>query len=369
MLLFVSTAAPATSLPIAARWSRDLLFHLAGVLTANVGLVLWITGLTVSLSLAITFFGLVVALGTLLACRWFARVERRRAAIVLGVPIAERYAPLPDTRWTTRLHTLIGDPTTWRDFAWTGLCGVIGMTLSGLAVTLWGCVLALVTLPAWYWSLPAEADVGVWAIDTLPRALAVAAVGLALVPLAGWIVRGLTVVELAWIPMRGSGESDAALASLATLRDDVIPATIGRVPGTNVDVSGDTAGSKDFNDAMKAHLPLVFGFVLGAAFLLLLVAFRSLVIPIKAIVLNLLSVGASSGVLTLVFQHGWGESLLGFEAGGGVTSWLPLFLFVVLFGLSMDYHVFIISRVREAVDRGIGTDAAVATRSSRRPAW
>jgi uncharacterized membrane protein YdfJ with MMPL/SSD domain len=168
--------------------------------------------------------------------------------------------------------------------------------------------------------------------------------------------RTLAVVS---IPMQGTGESDEALASLAALREDVVPATIERVPGTTVDISGATAGSKDFNDTMKSHLPLVFGFVLGAAFLLLLVTFHSLVIPLKAIVLNLLSVGASYGVLTLVFQHGWGESLLGFEAGGGVTSWLPLFLFVVLFGLSMDYHVFIVSRIREAVLGGASTEAAV----------
>jgi len=167
--------------------------------------------------------------------------------------------------------------------------------------------------------------------------------------------RTLAVVS---IPMQGTGESEAALASLAALREDVIPATIERVPGTTVDITGQTAGSKDFNDTMKSHLPLVFGFVLGAAFLLLLVTFRSIVIPLKAIVLNLLSVGASYGVLTLVFQHGWGESLLGFEAGG-VTSWLPLFLFVVLFGLSMDYHVFILSRIREAVLGGASTETAV----------
>jgi RND superfamily putative drug exporter len=104
----------------------------------------------------------------------------------------------------------------------------------------------------------------------------------------------------------------------------------------------------------------VFGFVLGAAFLLLLVTFRSLVIPLEAIVLNLLSVGASYGVLTLVFQHGWGASLLGFESVGGITSWLPLFLFVVLFGLSMDYHVFIVSRIRETYDRGASMDDAIA---------
>ena len=87
--------------------------------------------------------------------------------------------------------------------------------------------------------------------------------------------------------------------------------------------------------------------------------FRSLVIPIKAIVLNLLSVGAAYGVLVLVFQNGWGEGLLGFESTGVITAWLPLFLFVVLFGLSMDYHVFILSRIRDAVDGGMTTDRAV----------
>ena len=113
-----------------------------------------------------------------------------------------------------------------------------------------------------------------------------------------------------------------------------------------------TAGSKDFNDLMKPHLPIVFAFVLVLAFLLLLVTFRSIVIPLKAIVLNLLSVGAAYGVLVLVFQDGHVEGLLGFQSIGGITSWLPLFLFVILFGLSMDYHVFILSRIREAVDRG-----------------
>jgi RND superfamily putative drug exporter len=111
---------------------------------------------------------------------------------------------------------------------------------------------------------------------------------------------------------------------------------------------------------MKAHLPLVFGFVLTMTFLLLLFTFRSIVIPITAIGLNLLSVGAAYGVLTLVFQHTWAEGLLGFKSTGAITSWLPLFLFVVLFGLSMDYHVFIISRVKEAHDRGMNTRDAVA---------
>ena len=103
----------------------------------------------------------------------------------------------------------------------------------------------------------------------------------------------------------------------------------------------------------------MIAFVLTFAFLLLLVAFRSLVVPIKAIVLNLLSVGAAYGVLVLVFQHHWAEGLLGFQSNGTIISWLPLFLFVVLFGLSMDYHVFILSRVREGVDQGMSNDAAV----------
>ncbi|MEA2310856.1 MAG: hypothetical protein QOE28_824 [Solirubrobacteraceae bacterium] len=167
-------------------------------------------------------------------------------------------------------------------------------------------------------------------------------------------------VAMVGIPMQGDGTDKASDTALATLRGDVIPATIGRVDGTTVDVTGMTAGSKDFNDAMKGRLPFVFAFVLGLAFILLLVTFRSIVVPLKAIVLNLLSVGASYGILKLVFQDGHGEKLLGFKALGGVTSWLPLFLFVILFGLSMDYHVFILSRIREAVDRGEPTKDAVA---------
>ena len=126
-------------------------------------------------------------------------------------------------------------------------------------------------------------------------------------------------------------------------------------------MSGTPSGATRRNDAVGADPPIVCACVLGPAFLLLLVTFRSLVIPIKAIVLNLLSVGAAYGVLVLVFQDGHGEKLLGFESTGAVEPWLPLFLFVILFGLSMDYHVFILSRVREAFDRGMPTAEAVRT--------
>jgi uncharacterized membrane protein YdfJ with MMPL/SSD domain len=127
-----------------------------------------------------------------------------------------------------------------------------------------------------------------------------------------------------------------------------------------VAITGNTASSKDFNDLLKSRVPWVFGFVLSTAFLLLLVTFRSIVIPIKAIVLNLLSVGAAYGVVTWIFQKGHLEGVLDFRSNGAITSWLPLFLFVILFGLSMDYHVFILTRVREAFDGGMRTDDAVA---------
>ncbi len=125
-------------------------------------------------------------------------------------------------------------------------------------------------------------------------------------------------------------------------------------------MTGYTADSKDFTDTMKSHAPLVFGFVLLAAFVLLLFTFRSIVIPFTAILLNLLSVGAAYGILVWIFQEGHLESVLGFESTGAIVSWMPIFLFVVLFGLSMDYHVFILTRIREAFDRGMPSDKAVA---------
>jgi uncharacterized membrane protein YdfJ with MMPL/SSD domain len=167
-------------------------------------------------------------------------------------------------------------------------------------------------------------------------------------------------VAVVALSVKGSGTDAASQRSLEVLRSDVVPATVGKVRGAEVAVTGLTAGSKDFIDTMKAHAPLVFLFVLGLAFILLLVTFRSIVVPIKAIVLNLLSVGSAYGVLTLVFQDGHGGKLLDFQSVGGIAPWIPLFLFVILFGLSMDYHVFVLSRIREAVDRGMSNDDAVA---------
>jgi uncharacterized membrane protein YdfJ with MMPL/SSD domain len=161
------------------------------------------------------------------------------------------------------------------------------------------------------------------------------------------------------IPLVGNGVDDRSNEALKTLRSDILPATVGRVPGATFAVTGNTAQSVDQNALLKSKAPIVFGFVLIFAFGLLLVSFRSIVIALKAILLNLLSVAAAYGVLIVIFQYGWGESLFNFTSNGGIAYWLPIFLFVILFGLSMDYHVFILTRVREARDRGLSTGDAV----------
>ncbi len=167
------------------------------------------------------------------------------------------------------------------------------------------------------------------------------------------------------LPLTGFGDNAASRDSVRELRNVLVPETLGRVPGVQTAVTGDTAEDIDFTNQMRHGVPYVVGFVLALAFVLLLVAFRSIVVPIKAIVLNLLSVAASYGVLVLVFQHRWAQGVLGFRSDGAIISWLPLFLFVVLFGLSMDYHVFILSRVREGVDSGMSTEDALRHGISR----
>ena len=162
------------------------------------------------------------------------------------------------------------------------------------------------------------------------------------------------------VPIAGTGTDPASNTALAELRDEIVPETVGALPGAEAGVTGLTAEWKDQGSQMRSWLPPVVGFVLLFAFAVMLVAFRSLVIAVKAIVLNLLSVAAAYGVLVLVFQHGIGKGLLGFSETAGISPVVPLLLFVILFGLSMDYHVFILSRIREAFDRGASMDEAVA---------
>ncbi|WP_210579409.1 MMPL family transporter [Streptomyces sp. GESEQ-4] len=166
-------------------------------------------------------------------------------------------------------------------------------------------------------------------------------------------------VAFVYVPLVGGSDLDKAGASLDKLRDEVRPATLGKVDGIEAPITGQVAGSKDFNDQLAGAVVPVFVFVVVFAFLLMLLCFRSLTIAITSIVLNLLSVGAAYGILVAVFQHGWGASLVGAEGVGAIITWLPLFLFVILFGLSMDYHVFVVSRIREARLRGRTTKDAI----------
>ena len=162
------------------------------------------------------------------------------------------------------------------------------------------------------------------------------------------------------VPIAGNGTDDASNAAFRMLRNTVVPKTVGAVPNAEAGVTGQTASWRDQAAELKSNLPPVIAFVLLLAFVLMLVAFRSIVIAVKAILLNLLSIAAAYGVLVLVFQHGVGKGLLGVSTTGGISAVVPLLLFVILFGLSMDYHVFILSRIRETHDRGASMDDAVA---------
>ncbi|QXJ23247.1 MMPL family transporter [Actinomadura graeca] len=160
------------------------------------------------------------------------------------------------------------------------------------------------------------------------------------------------------VPLAGAGADATSEHALETLREKIVPETVGRV--AEAPVTGQLAWSVDYNAQLRDAIVPVFLFVMGITFLLMLVFFRSVVIAASAIVLNLLSVGAAYGVMVAVFQHGWGDSLVGTRGAGALESWIPLFVFVILFGLSMDYHVFVVSRIREAHDRGVPTSRAVA---------
>jgi RND superfamily putative drug exporter len=164
---------------------------------------------------------------------------------------------------------------------------------------------------------------------------------------------------VASVPLAGNGENALSSRALLDLRDHVLPATLGQVPGLRYAVTGDTANNYDDIADLHSRTPLVLAAVAVLAFLLLLVAFRSVAIPLISVGLNLLSVGAAYGLVTFIFQDGHLQSLLGFSKYGAIVPWIPLFLFVFLFGLSMDYHVFILSRVRELRAGGASTKDAV----------
>jgi putative drug exporter of the RND superfamily len=183
--------------------------------------------------------------------------------------------------------------------------------------------------------------------------------GRAFRPVTVDVNRAGTVANIT-VPIAGNGTDAASNDAFRMLRDTVVPETVGAIPGAQAGVTGRTAEWKDQAAELRSNLLPVVGFVLLFAFALMLVAFRSIVVAAKAILLNLLSVAAAYGVLVLVFQHGVGKGLLGVSSADGIEVVVPLLLFVILFGLSMDYHVFILSRIRETYDRGATMDEAVS---------
>jgi putative drug exporter of the RND superfamily len=163
------------------------------------------------------------------------------------------------------------------------------------------------------------------------------------------------------VPLAGSGSDGVSDRALLTLRDQALPQTLGRVAGISYSVTGNTAITYDWGTTLRARTPIVFAVVAGLAFLLLMTAFRSLLLPLVSVLLNLLSVGAAYGVITLIFQDGWLQGAIGITANGSIAQWVPLFMFVFLFGLSMDYHVFILSRIRERRLSGMSTTDALTS--------
>jgi uncharacterized membrane protein YdfJ with MMPL/SSD domain len=271
-----------------------------------------------------------------------AAVRRPLLAVLLPGLVLLALA-MPATRMTTRIESVADLP---RDLPVVRAHDRIQAAFPGSQVT------AMVVLRAADVTSP-EARRAIR--DLGARAVASAVMG---EPVAVRINPARTVAAIV-VPLQGDGDGAASRDALNLLRGPVVDQTVGRLPGAAVAVTGQTAQIVDFSGLVRRRAPLVFGFVLGLAFLLLLVTFHSVVIPLKAIVLNLLSLAASYGVLVVVFQFGWGNELLGAERTGGIVNWLPTFLFVVLFGLSMDYHIFILSRVKELVDHGTETGEAV----------
>jgi RND superfamily putative drug exporter len=210
---------------------------------------------------------------------------------------------------------------------------------------------------------PVEVVVDALRTDAVDAAITQLAASMATDPLFGpaeaaqWNDAG--DLALLRVPLTVDASSLEAEDAVASLRDTLIPASFGGT-GATVLVAGAPAENADFESLLTDYTPIVFAFVLGLSFLLLMVAFRSLVVPIKAILMNLLSVGATYGVLVLVFQKGYLHNIFGFQQTPTIENWVPIFLFCVLFGLSMDYHVFLLSRIREHYDQTHNNRESVA---------
>ncbi len=297
-----------------------------------------------------------------------------------------RAAARPSRLWAALARRVVARPVIWGGVAAVALLALaapaLGLRLGEPAVDAPKDAAVVRTMDAIHQAFPqapAPAEVVVTGTDvTGPKVLAAVGALRSRAAAGGAIGEPVTATAIGGgralvvgVPLAGNGADSASDNALLTLRDQILPGTLGKVPGVSYAVAGDTASVYDDIHELHASLPAVFAFVGVLAFVLLLAAFRSAAVPLVSIALNLLSVGAAYGLITLIFQDGRLQGLLGYTSFGGIIFWVPLMMFVFLFGISMDYHVFILSRVRElwargrspgqAIVGGIGSSAGVVT--------
>jgi putative drug exporter of the RND superfamily len=287
-----------------------------------------------------------------------------------------RTAARPSRLWAALVRRVVRHPVAWGGAAAIAMLALaapaLGMRLGNPIVDLPGNVVVAQTLDkisVAFPGRPAPAEVVVTGQDLGGPRIRAAVVALEdRASASGPIRPPITVTTVASgrglvidVPLAGNGSSNVSKNALVALRDRVLPQTLGKVSGISYSVTGNTATTYDWSTTLRARMPIVFAVVAGLAFLVLMIAFRSVALPLVSVVLNLLSVGAAYGAITLIFQDGALQGLLGFASNGAIAQWVPLFMFVFLFGLSMDYHVFILSRIRERRARGMRTADAVTS--------
>jgi RND superfamily putative drug exporter len=362
-----------------------------GIAAATSGRAILISGLTVMVSLAGLFltgidiftgiaFGTIMVVGVAVLgslfflpalLSWLGPWADRLQLPYLGRRLTH---PKASTLWAGLAKRVVRRPLLYGGVAAAALLALsapaLGMRLGNPSVNLpsnLGVVQVLDEIQHKFPAKPAPADVVVSGSNLASPAMHREIAALEARAAAGGPIHGpVSVMPVAGgralviqVPLAGDGSSTVSTNAVVKLENQILPATIGKVPGASFAVTGDTASNHDLRSTLHSRTPIVFGTVALLAFVLLMLAFRSLTIPLVSIALNFMSVGAAYGLVTLIFQDGHLQSVLGFTSFGALIPWVPLFTFVMLFGLSMDYHVFILSRVRELWSGGVSAKEAI----------
>jgi RND superfamily putative drug exporter len=374
-----------------------------GIAAATSGRAILVSGLTVMVSLAGLFltgidiftgiaFGTIMVVGVAVLgslfflpalLSWLGPWADRLQLPYLGRRLTH---PQPSRLWAGLARRVVRRPLIYGGVATAALLALsapaLGMRLGNPSVDLpsnLGVVQVLAEIQHEFPAKPAPADVVVSGANLESPAMQREIAALRARAAAGGPIHGPVSASavasgkalVIQVPLAGNGSSKASTNAVLTLENKILPATIGKVPGATFAVTGDTASNYDLRSTLHSRTPIVFATVALLALILLMLAFRSITIPLVSIALNFLSVGGAYGLVTLIFQDGHLQSLLGFTSFGALIPWVPLFTFVMLFGLSMDYHVFILSRIRElwsggatardAIVDGVGKSAGVVT--------